>query len=99
MFGRSRGGEPAQGERVGTLQRGLVVGLIFVFLSSTAIAEAKPSIHSPFSDSGSFAEPDFCGAAALVDWQESGITLVRPVKDSEGEAYYGHTNFELREVI
>jgi hypothetical protein len=65
----------------------------------SAAQAGKAVIHTPFADSGSFVEPDFCGIAAQVDFTEIGTTVVRPVKGSGGQAYFGHTNFELTEVI
>ena len=76
------------------------IGVMLAVIGMPTAAEAgKPFVHTPFSDSGSVGEPDFCGIAVQIEWTESGTTVVRPVKGSDGQAYFGHTNFEFTEVI
>jgi hypothetical protein len=78
----------------------VIVGAALVALNASAPAAAsQPFFHGKFSESGSFEEPDFCGVAAHVEWSESGTTVIRPVRNSDGQAFYGHTNFVYTEVI
>jgi hypothetical protein len=68
-------------------------------VGATGAGAGQPVVQTPFSGSGSYVESHFCGVTVQVNWTETGTTVVRPVKDSGGQAYYGHATFHLTEVI
>ena len=52
-----------------------------------------------YAGTDSFTEPNFCGIEVQIDVEFSGVFQVHPVKSSDGQAFFGHDNYEFREVI
>lgn len=61
-------------------------------------AQAKPVERGHFSGSDSFDE-EVCGLDVHIEVTFRGSFHTLPAKGSDGQAFFGHTNYEFREVI
>jgi hypothetical protein len=70
-------------------------------LATPATAHAgKPYFPTEhYAGTDSFDEEDFCGIEVHFEVEFSGVSHVLPVKDSDGQAFFGFDNYEFREVI
>ena len=69
-------------------------------LTTPATAHAgKPYEMDRYSFPYSFTNDDFCGITVDVEGEASGVFFVLPVKGSDGQAFFGHDNYEFSEVV
>ena len=70
-------------------------------LATPATAQAGKPVDKTLHYAGtdSYNEPDFCGIVAHFEVEFSGVAKILPVKDSDGQAFFGFDNYEFSEVI
>jgi hypothetical protein len=80
------------------LRRGLaLLGALVLTVAVSGTAQAKP--YEIVRDSGdySFGE-NICGIDVEIAGSFSVVVINRPVPDSDGQAFFGHTTYEFSEV-
>lgn len=63
-----------------------------------AAAAAPPYDHERFSGAASF-DFDDCGVVLHSEVSFQGVTTIRTVRDSDGQAFFGHDTFQFSETI
>src|SRR5215203_475952 len=78
-----------------------LIGTAALVLATPVAAHAGKPVEksAPYSGTDSFDEPDFCGIAVHFEVEFSGVSKVLPVKDSDGQAFFGFDNYEVTEII
>ena len=67
-------------------------------MAPTAANAGKPFEHEKYEFTDSF-DDTLCGIAVHFEVSGSGMFVTHPVKDSDGQAFFGHDNYEFTEVI
>lgn len=78
--------------------RVLVPIAVLVVALTPGVAQASPYEHRHYSGTDSFTSTD-CGLDVSVDVEFSGVLTIRTVKDSGGQAFLAHNNYETIETI
>jgi hypothetical protein len=74
------------------------IALLIGALTPGVAQAAPPYQHLHFSGTDSFTDT-ICGLDVTVDVEFSGVSVIRTVKDSGGQAFLAHNNFETTETI
>jgi hypothetical protein len=73
--------------------------LVVIGLFTPAVAQAAPPYeHMRYSGTDSFTE-EICGLDVTIDVEFRGVLTIRTVKDSDGQAFLAHNNYETVETI
>jgi hypothetical protein len=81
------------------VRRLLLPIIVVIGLFTPAVAQAAPPYeHMHYSGTDSFTDT-LCGLAVTGTVVFSGVTTVRTVKDSDGQAFLAHNNYETVETI
>ena len=81
------------------LRRLLVPIIVVIGLFTPTVAQAAPPYdHMHYSGTDSFTDT-LCGLAITGTVEFSGVTTVRTVKGSDGQAFLAHNNYETVETI
>jgi hypothetical protein len=76
-----------------------ILAALVLAVAVPGVAQAAPpveNIHFEDADAGSF---DDCGFTIDFDFTASGHDLVREVEGSGGQAFFGHSNVQFRNVL
>lgn len=74
------------------------IAVLVVALTPGVAQAAKPYEHRHYSGTDSFTET-ICGLDVSIDVEFSGVLTIRTVKDSGGQAFLAHNNYETIETI
>ena len=80
------------------LRRGLaLLGALVLTVAVSGTAQAKP--YEIFRDSGDYSfDETICDIDVEIVGSFSVVVINRPVPDSDGQAFFGHTTYEFSEV-
>ena len=67
-------------------------------MAPTAANAGKPFEKGHYEFTDSF-DDTVCGVAVHIEFSASGSFVTHPVKGSDGQAFFGHDNYEFTEVI
>lgn len=76
----------------------LLVAVLIGLLTPGVAQAAKPLEHTRYSGTDSFTDT-LCGLAITGTVEFSGVVTLRTVKDSDGQAFLAHDNYQFVETI
>jgi hypothetical protein len=81
------------------VRRFLLPIIVVIGLFTPAVAQAAPPYeHVRYSGTDSSSDT-ICGLGVTIDFAFSGVLVIRTVKDSDGQAFLAHNNYETVETI
>ncbi len=81
------------------VRRFLLPIIVVIGLFTPAVAQAAPPYeHTRYSGTDSFSDT-LCGLAITGTVEFNGVLMIRTVKDSDGQAFLAHNNYETVEII